>query len=1524
MSTAGIHSNRGDGYQRLVAFDWALTILSDPDYKWLEIDSVALPVDDVVIGKVDGSRICCQCKKNQTQHKSWSFSDLEDELIKAVQLLSADSFSLVRFYSRSAFGDVSALKEYGNSFSDEESYHRNLGQALAKTDDKLKALISSQGASLSTYQFLKRTVFEVSPELDKMEMRIRERLRYLVSNDVVAYNAIWTRLDNLGMRSNGQGENVASQHRVTKNDIKDLLEKAGSLLTPPMDSKEVRALFRSASAIGRSWRRDIGDEYISSPTTTELLSAIESKNRSILLTGAPGSGKTCVLLNVQDTLEDLAKTRTDIVPVFIQAREFADTGNEKDLQALGLPEQWVQKAARVAEDSHLVVMIDSLDVLSIAREHRALKYFLAQIDRLLLISNVTVVAACREFDCHYDRRIAQRTWGKRVICKPLEWDAEVAPLLTKLGIDFLDIDQTTRQLICNPRELALFVELAQQGVRLNVINSQALAQHYLDTIVLEDPELGDNAMHAIVSMATDMLRLRRLAIPHQLFSSSQEIKRLLLSNKVLHESQDGQLTFGHQTLLDVLVIRGALRNAETLNQFIQRMPPVPFIRPTIRSFVKQLAIGSRLEFRKQLRTVLTGDSAFHIRRLVAEVYSEQTPKDDDWLLIRDLRNSHPEVFRVIYNQGAHVEWHYFWMKHLVPLMKDTLDVEGLTIHAQRVSQWKNHDTEGVVKFWMEVIETDGVDSSRLLVLLSRLIEEIEVDSCFHCLPLLDKLLKLPKQEHSFLGHAVAHCVNNAGLGDSVLWDYIAGDVNNEDFFSFRFDKQLRCRPHEFGKSGNRFLKDRMQNSTELLELAIGTVERWSEQRQLKYEGGSLLYFNGFLRETSYNDAHSQHDYSHVDNARLLFDAIEHSVVQHAKRGSSWWESNRERLCFSSEGALRYFSILAFKERPCENVELIGCMLCDKDLLESDLAYELGELLKSAFIYLDNASQDVIQSAILGMHRDKLDDSNAREFVVKEQSQLIAAIPCYLRSPLLQAVLDECHRIVWPFERQPATRSSGGFVSAPFSFDVFIEASDIGVIRLLDHYEGFSEDSLDMLLSGGEREVGFQLQEAASRAPSRFVSLLSENYEKVSGHFREDIMQGVADFLAKKYGDLRSGNNWLPIENPDPKELVSKIIYELEVNSVFWGHGRASSKAIQGCAHSVTDPEDVSRLVDLAINFASLQEESSVSGESVDLLTTGINMSRGITADALMVIANNLLERGVPFPKELVDALRIFAVDDHPAVRALLIRRMPYFLTFSNELGWEIFDHTVSSPHPELWKMAEPCLYYLYHRDFETVSLWLDHIYQYGEGQDLEVWGRISALSVLSGHMDIFDLLKGLDRLKSENAWAGASSVWTHIENFNHHRDVCLIGLEAGLDKEERYSLVVAKEICGLFEESSPLILLPLEIVVKTFDVLVVESDSVGGDIFGFEKWLNAVSLRDPLYAMEVLEVFLGFSRRGRVSIFDHENNLAQLLTRLFEQAEEQEESDKGAMLHRVVSVQDDLLFLGVDGIHDWLKAAERP
>ena len=164
MSIAGIRSNRGDSYQVLVALDWTLTVLSDTDFEWLEVDSTKFTVDDVVIGKADGSVICCQCKKNQTDFRAWSLNDLGDELSKAIETLLTNSQTRVCFYSRSDFGLLAKLCEYSRAFDNEEDYLANLTGEHKRTHHAIKERADNQYPCCSVYTILNRIFFEVSPE----------------------------------------------------------------------------------------------------------------------------------------------------------------------------------------------------------------------------------------------------------------------------------------------------------------------------------------------------------------------------------------------------------------------------------------------------------------------------------------------------------------------------------------------------------------------------------------------------------------------------------------------------------------------------------------------------------------------------------------------------------------------------------------------------------------------------------------------------------------------------------------------------------------------------------------------------------------------------------------------------------------------------------------------------------------------------------------------------------------------------------------------------------------------------------------------------------------------------------------------------------------------------------------------------------------------------------------------------------------------------------------------------------------
>jgi hypothetical protein len=1522
MSIAGIRSNRGDYYQTLIAFKWALNVLSDPAYEWLEIDSTTFRVDDVVIGQSDGSLICCQCKKNQPDFRAWSIKDLSDEIGKASEDLLKFQQAKVHFYSRNNFGLLQKLCEFSTNYDNEFNYINNLTHEHEVTNRDLTACIAEHSAGLSAYEFLCRTSFNTTLDYEPFENLLRERLCYLASNTDVAFDAIFSQLIKLSSRYRSETLSVSTQHRLTKDDLKTIISQSGAMLVPPISSREAISSFTGTSAIGRAWQRDISGKQLPRPVVDEILEAINVGKRSILLTGLPGSGKTCVMLNLQEELEKIKKSCPDLVPLFIQSREFADLATAQDRHLLGLPDNWVGQAARLAESTQVVVVIDSLDVLAIAREHSILSYFLAQIDQLLLIPNITVVTACRDFDRKYEHRIAVREWDCEFQCLPLNWETEIAPLLDNLSIDLNTIDQVTRELIRNPRELDLFVKLALCEGSFNVVTSQALAQRYLDTIVKADPLLGDTAMQAIESIANTMLQERTLSIAPQRFSATSDILPRLKSHNVLQHRNDGKLSFGHQTLLDVLVISSAVRRGDSLNDFIIGLSPVPFVRPSIRSFVAQLAAGDRRVFKRQIRTVLTGNLAFHIRRLVAEAFSQQIPQDDDWSLILHLREHNREIFQVIYAEASLVEWHHFWLAYLVPEMKAQHDSNAMIGHVHRIRQWMNEDAAGVVKFWLETLQLDWLNKIKVAEILSFSLSEFTAENLPLIKPLLEQLLSIPQFDKQQLGGIIARCNCANVIDDEMLWRFVVGDISEDDLMKSHLGNKLHCQVLQNEESKKDYIKQRMLDSTVLLDLALQTIEQWSQINGVHHGSTRIGYRGGYLRDTSYLDTHSEIDDRFVDDLRILLDAIEAAVFNNAQKHSDWWLHNRERLGFNHEGALCYFAVRALTNSPQQNIDLIGRLLCDKNLLEFSLSYEIGALIRAAFIYLETYTQVEVINSIVALWQDMQADYGPDSWILEQRAGYISTIPCHLRTVEAQGILDAHQKVNGVLTQRPSIDVWGGTINAPFSYDVFLNSIDQDIIRLLRHYAGYLRSG-DDFLTGGELEVGMQLCKASSLYPSRFLNLLTMYWCCIAAKYRDDIMEGIALFLSQRYGNLRSSSDWISCEDSDAGTLVNKVLDELERHPIQWQRNRSAAKALEGCAYVIQDASNGARLVFLAIGFAGLNEEASTQVFAGNLINIGINMMSGNIVESLMILASNLNQCGSTLPALLEPTLRRYAENKHPAIRSLVLRHLHVLQSWHPTYGWELFKLAMQEADG-LWVYTERCLYYAIRDKFEIVSAQLARIYSEGSHQELAIWGRISALSALTGYIDFTTLVVELDKLDTTEAWQGASDIWTHPRNIDKHRDQCLAGIEKGLNAQKNHAVAVARKINRIYQDDSPFVSIPIELIGLYFAVLQTDSDNGHRDVFGFTKWLNLIFRRDPEHALAATEIYITYLSNTVNYLYDHKNLLGQLMTSLFAESEEREESDQGSMLTRVVKLQDLLLSLGGKSINDWLNAAERP
>jgi hypothetical protein len=135
--------------------------------------------------------------------------------------------------------------------------------------------------------------------------------------------------------------------------------------------------------------------------------------------------------------------------------------------------------------------------------------------------------------------------------------------------------------------------------------------------------------------------------------------------------------------------------------------------------------------------------------------------------------------------------------------------------------------------------------------------------------------------------------------------------------------------------------------------------------------------------------------------------------------------------------------------------------------------------------------------------------------------------------------------------------------------------------------------------------------------------------------------------------------------------------------------------------------------------------------------------------------------------------------------------------------------------------------------------------------------------------------------------------------------------------------VVAEEIHQrLFTLNPPIGGLSAAFLQRFFAARNRADNKQHGSLFSFLEWLSAKAPNFPDEALEGMEIMLTVEHNRPTDLWHLD--YASILSKLLQEAEEREQSDDGAFLNRVIAVQDALLKIGVQGLDQWLRDAERP
>ncbi|HHT9137081.1 MAG TPA: AAA family ATPase [Candidatus Wunengus sp. YC60] len=1530
---SAIYSNQGDEYQRLIALHWVVRLLYEDDLDWVQMEAIASPdtqerilIEDIIVSYKDRHKVYIQAKKNQPDHKAWSLSDLKKMLSNAKYQLKKDPNGRVSLYSRTPFGDLQKLKEAVNLYESFSMFNSNASGLVKNIFNDFKRILDI--SCKETFNILNHIIIGPHHTFEGWEEVIRNDLK----QHFIKHNYAYVFLKELVTK---QSARLNVLHKFIKDDLLEALAKEGLHKAPVLEEAEILEKFKTASQIGRCYDTRIGGHKIYRDEVIAVLDNIKAKKNSILVTGKKGCGKTWILLEVADQIEKANAFGL----LFIKGDQFDDVYSEDELmRRLSCKHDPFILVARLAEYRHVVVIIDSLDALSLSRDQKALKIFLSFIDKLTSVENVTVVLACRDFDLEYDPQLRNRSWEVKISLPPLCFERDVKPILESWGIDVRNISENQQRLLSHPQNLKLFEKIYSKTPISSILTEFHIIKLFFEESVEKNSKLVPEVIESLQSMSNTLLKKRLLFMPRFHFNGTEETIRALSSEGVLIvDSFRDRLSFTHQALLDYLMLRSYLKEGKILLEFILEHPQLPFIRPSIRTFLFYLHSMDNKDFSREVIQILRSDKvAYHVKRLIVESLAELSPITDVELnLVKNIHVSYPNLFIRFLQRVTSPEWFDAVHPDLTKaiLTKSENDSTKAAI-LYSLEKWMHVRPGKVVECWKYALNSPNPE----IWSISRIIDTFSHWAIVGIEEVLERLLKIEKEKTGdrWIGKAISKYVDATNKGDGLLWQYITQDVPvgviSHNFFS-SYEKGLHCSEHHFHKKD--FLIERFKKSTWLLETAINAITDWNSRYEYHAENNGLNTV--FLRDTAWEQKHHDYDTYSCDPINEFLDAIHQVLRFHAKGSTNWFFKIEPALRATKDGAIAYFMIYSYLTNPEEHTKMAYDFILRPEIFfASNLSDEVGELIQGIVPYLLPEQRENIQKIIMGRNDPDNKDENEEQprWLLKWKYKQLSVIPKIFRLPETQAFVEKWQDSFGLWPQPPEIRGWGGTVESPISVLQMESLSEKGLLKLFNFYNdkmsGCDWFSPSEHLKGGIDEIAHVFSLCAQKNPQKYLPYMNTFWESgISKEYVYALLQGISNHICCRFGRLQKPAKIEFVEPFLDGETLAEVLLDwFDKYPKLLENGYKSSDAIYTISYVIERKDLQKKLIDYFIKMSRhpdpekieqkifIQNKTELDEE--DLLSISINSVRGHIADGVTTLVGRLLEKEREIPGELYKLLEQFAADPVEAVRIHVLELLPFLEHKKPEKGWYLFRKAFEKAHPALWPHAYRFLYYQYKEHFDRVSHILEQIKTEGGKHGAETWGLVSALCFLDDLITFETLIVQLNEFNQEDVWRGVVKVFTSNLKAPDSRIKCLKCLIA-LIKNKAFPLKLLNTIAQVFEQ------IPIsdDESIRDFLDLFLDKIPLSDErylIYHFFDYLSKISGIFSEWCMEMVEKYL---KNISDKVPPHMWKAEGLVTATIQLLRWADTGDNQGLIERVIAIQDRLLELGWPGIDEAITRAER-
>ena len=897
----------------------------------------------------------------------------------------------------------------------------------------------------------------------------------------------------------------AVHRNLTRAEIIEFLAKAGYRLRQVVHVTQARPLIDGVTQkyLENGRGRLINGKLLPRPVTDQLRAHMNEPKTDCVVTGRAGTGKSgCIaefVLYLQATEIPVLAFRLDRVdPV----KSTIELGRE-----LGFEESPALLLAAASEGHEkAALVVDQLDSISTTSGRTtgffdAVEALMNEVRGLEAKTEIHVFVVCREFDWKNDHRLRKLLRKDHAQIAVGDFTKEqVAAVLEEVGIPAGSLSPRQFGLLCLPQNLSLFLDSSFTANtpfsttldlfdRYWTIKRKSIAERSAPAI---------DSWHDVIQVLVDgMTTSQQLSVRREVLDGcSQDYVDQMISEGVI--TRDGhRIGFGHESFFDYCFARQFVLDSRTLVEFLLQDEQHLFRRAQVRQVLQYLQDDEASRFCAELNGLLENNQIrTHLKDLALAVAANGVKvSTQEWKMWARLIGPHIEATRMNRPNDliSTLAWKHFFSSS--PLFECALQ-EGL------IQQWLESDNDAIVDMALSYLRPHEVRFSRQVAALltpfvgrsetwnKRLVWFMQLVNLSASREMFDLFLQL-------LADGTLDEARGPIAANSTFWNlvYDLAEKNPArvcEIVGVWLERQLElAKVSDRGEYSVSFHYD---------TFAVDPISKAAKQTPLDFIQHVLpiVLSIAFWAKCTEDELPRRDRVWLYLTARDEFGSPQDIALHHLQSAlKAVAEKNPEQLTSATE-------VLGASELNIANVLLLAIYSGNgrhyaneaaETLVRQPWRFESGLsgnsqwyaqcAISAIFEHCSESVRALLESTILNYVPPLERESYGYKYHGSARFNLLAAVPCHLRSPKGVRVYRELERKFGePLGEPEGPR--GGCVVSPISDDGLAKMDDAAIISAIRHFSNNTRPrDFDNFLKGGSLELARALASLAEKDPSRF-------------------------------------------------------------------------------------------------------------------------------------------------------------------------------------------------------------------------------------------------------------------------------------------------------------------------------------------------------------------------------------------------------------------------------------------------------